>query len=282
MLSDSMARGLESRWKLGTGALAVVALAACMAVRPAHAQVDAEPLDSPEPISGPSAGGGSASGTLVGRLLQRVSALEAQNRQIRGELDQLSNSVRRNQATMAKKLDDMRFELSQNGGGAAAPTPAEAPAPTPSKGSAKQLTLKSSGTGAAPAAPAAEGSVGAVRAALLAHSYARALDDAELLVRKASSTPAKAEARYWLGRSEGGVKDYRAAAVAYYDSYKLAPRGVHAPEDLLGVAASMLELGAGKKPAACQALDKLHQEFPAASGSVKAAESKLRRRAGCP
>ncbi|GEM17262.1 tol-pal system YbgF family protein [Gluconobacter oxydans] len=212
-----------------------------------------------------------ADGNLTAQLLERVSALEEQNRQMRGELDQLSNSVRDNQASVSKQISDMQF-ASQNGGGSPAPAPAKAA--TEEKASAS-----------APAAEAAEqpktalDALKAGNASLHSGNYTDAESNARFAIKTAHSVSGKMDAQFLLAQSLAGQKQYRQSAVAYYDAYTKAPKSLKAQDSLLGVAASMLALG--DKGSACQALDKLKTEFPAPAPRVKTAETTFRSRAAC-
>ena len=80
-----------------------------------------------------------AASPLTSQLLDRVSTLEAQVRDLRGQLDQLSNQVQQQNAALSKQIGDMNFALQQghpggvvgrltSNGPATAPVPA-APRP---------------------------------------------------------------------------------------------------------------------------------------------------------
>ncbi len=53
---------------------------------------------------------------LVAQLLQRVAALEASQRELRGDVDQLSNQVKTESETLNKKLDDAQFDAGAGSG----------------------------------------------------------------------------------------------------------------------------------------------------------------------
>ncbi|MBF0875944.1 hypothetical protein HKD21_03660 [Gluconobacter cerevisiae] len=211
-------------------------------------------------------------GNLTAQLLERVSALEEQNRQMRGELDQLSNSVRDNQANVSKQISDMQF-ASQNGGGAAS-TPA--PAKTPGVAADKAPAA----TPDAPEQPkTALDALKIGNASLRSGNYTDAESNARFAAKTAHSLSGKVDAQFLLAQSLAGQKQYRQSAVAYYDAYTKAPKSQKAQDSLLGVAASMLALG--DKGSACQALDKLKSEFPTPAPRVKTAETTFRSRAAC-
>jgi TolA-binding protein len=218
-------------------------------------------------------GGGDGSG-LAPQLLDRVQTLEQQVRDMRGELDQLANQVQQQNAALTKQVGDMNFALQQGGHGgapAAAPDAGRGPAAAPA-------------TGPAPVAPPAaarrtpEASLAAGNAALARHDYLGA-QAAARDVLGGPRGPRQVDAQFLLGQSLAGQHQYQQAAVSYYDAYNRAPRSGRAPDALLGVSASLIALG--DKPSACQALAKLHAEFPSPAPRVRSASTALRSRAGC-
>lgn len=210
-------------------------------------------------------------GNLTAQLLERVSALEEQNRQMRGELDQLSNSVRDNQASVSKQISDMQF-ASQSGAGAAAPA-------APAKAASEDKAPAASAPAGAEQPKTALDALKVGNASLKSGNYTDAESNARFAVKTAHSVSGKMDAQFLLAQSLAGQKQYRQSAVAYYDAYTKAPKSLKAQDSLLGVAASMLALG--EKGSACQALDKLKTEFPAPAPRVKTAETTFRSRAAC-
>ncbi len=211
---------------------------------------------------------------LAPQLLDRVQTLEQQVRDMRGELDQLANQVQQQNATLSKQIGDMNFALQQGHGGA----------PAPDGGAAAP------GGRAAPPQPAAtppppppvrhtpESSLAAGNAALSRHDYAAAQASAQEVL-SGPRNPRQIDAQFLLGQSLAGQHQYQQAAVAYYDTYNRAPRSGRAPDALLGVSASLIALG--DKGSACQALAKLHAEFPQPPPRVRGAYAALHGRAGC-
>ncbi len=201
--------------------------------------------DVPPSGSGGSPGGG---GNLVAQLLDRVTRLEEQNRELSGRVDELERNLQTQTAQLNKQMGDLTFAMQQGHPGAAGPgvdaapaaaAPMVAPPPHPSRAAPR--------VAAAPATPP-PGPRGAGAAYKLAAAYA----------------------------AEG---NYRQAALAYYDVYNRAPRGPLAPDALLHVSSSMLALG--QNGAACEALSKVRAEFPTARGNVVRTAQALRLRARC-
>lgn len=229
------------------------------------------PLPAPSSSASRTSSGGSADGNMVAQLLERVSALEEQNRQMRGELDQLSNAQKETQANLSKQISDMQF-AAQNGGSSTASPPAAAPSAS-----------KATDVPAAPAVDAAPKTAADAlkigNAALKAGKYNDAETNARFAIKTAKSASGKMDSQFLLAQSLAGQKQYRESAVAYYDAYNKAPKTPKAQDSLLGVAASLLAMG--DKNSACQALDKLKEEFPTPAPRVKSAAATFRGRAAC-
>lgn len=228
------------------------------------------------PVAPPiQSGGGQSSGgdssALTPQLLDRIQTLEQQVRDMRGELDQLTNQVQQQNAALTKQIGDMNFALQQGGHGVAAPGPAGEPA----------APAASAPAPAAPPPPprrTPEASLAGGNAALARRDYPAAQAAAQAVLAGPRS-PRQVDAQFLLGQSLAGQHQYQQAAVAYYDAYNRAPRSGRAPDALLGVSASLIALG--DKSSACQALAKLHAEFPSPASRVRSAGAILRGRAGC-
>ena len=211
------------------------------------------------------------SGNLTLQLLDRVNTLEQEARDMRGEIDQLTNQVQQQNAALSKQIDDMNFAM-QHGHGAA-----------PAGGAAASVSPAASAT--APAAtetPAAKRTpddlLKAGTDALMQHDYVTAQADAQQVLSGPKSAK-QVDAQYLLAQSLAGQKQYRQSALAYYDAYNRAPHGARAPSALLGVAATLVALN--DRASACQALDKLASEFPQPADRIKSAEQVYRKRAKC-
>jgi TolA-binding protein len=211
------------------------------------------------------ASGGGSSGDLVTQLLERVSTLEQQQRDMRGEIDQLTNDLQQKTAALAKQIADNQF-AAQNGAGRAAAGAAAPASATPSAAPAAS----------APTTP--DELLKAGKAALIKKDYDAAHQDAQAALHNAKGA-FKVDAQFLLAQSLAGQKQYRQSALAYYESYSLSPKSARAPDALLGVTATLLALG--DKKAACQALSKLHAEFPDPAKRVSNAADIYAQRGGC-
>lgn len=163
------------------------------------------------------------SSDLVSQLLQRVSTLENENREMRGELDQLINQVQTQNAAVSKKIDDMQFASQNGGGGGASPAASVASPSVPAAAPDKPVTaIELLKTG---------------QAALKARDYDTAQSDASQALKLAKTPNGKLESQFLLAQSLAGQKQYRDSALAYYDAYNRAPKSPRAAEALIGVSA---------------------------------------------
>lgn len=275
--------------RLVTTGFMTALLCAAVSAHPAHAQVDsreaislqnqilelrhemqqgrgggngvpvAPPIESGPPVDAQGTSG------LTPQLLDRVSTLEGQVRDLRGQVDQLTNQQQQQNAALSKQIGDLNFAV-QQGHPAAAAAPAALPEAVPA---------------AAPRTPqrrTPEVTLQQGNAALARRDYAGA-QSAAREVLAGPKNPRQADAQFLLGQSLAGQRQYQQAATAYYDVYSRGPHSARAPDALLGTSASLLALG--DKADACQALQKLHVEFPSPAPRVSKAAGALRSRAGC-
>jgi TolA-binding protein len=237
---------------------------------------------------------GTTNSDILTQLLDRVSLLEEQVRQLRGHVDELTNQVTQQNADLGKRIDDLSFRVDTLEGGKhpAAAASAEAPVgaaedknipPSTSPPPAPLGTLP-----VPPATPPAAAKEGATkptadsllqdgRTAFARHDYASAEDKAEqaLALKGAHAV----DARFLLGQSLAAQHQFQKAALAFDDTYKAAPTGPRAPEALLGLAESLTAINA--KPAACATLAKFAKEFPASRQGLRDRAQTLRQRAAC-
>lgn len=219
-------------------------------------------------------GAGTGGGEIAAQLLDRVQALEDQNRQLRGQLDQLTNAQRRQGEELTKQLGDLSFRLGS--GAPATSAPAQAPSQgSPSQGSAPvPLNAQVAPQGRRPPELAMQEG----NAALARRDYPMA-EAAAREVLAGGRGPRATDAQFLLAQSLAGRRDYQGAAIAYDDAYNRGRTSARAPDALLGVASSMVALN--EAAAACASLDKLRAEHPTVRPDVRHASAALRTRAGC-
>lgn len=239
----------------------IMALKQSMSQMQSSGSTLAPPSAAPAPAS-------SGNGDLTAQLLDRVNTLEQQQRDMRGEIDQLTNELQQKTAALSKQIADNQFAAQNGGGGAAAPAAAAAGAAGATAASSTPHTAATT-----PDALLASG-----KAALQKRDYATAHENAEEALKNAKGS-FKVDAQFLLAQSLAGEKQYRQSAVAYYDAYRQSPKSARAPDALLGVSASLLAMG--DKKAACQALGKLKAEFPSPTQRVSHAAEIYAGRGGC-
>lgn len=217
------------------------------------------------PPSSSSYGGGN---DLLPQLLTRVDALEEQVRQLRGRMDETQNQLQQMGQDLNKKIDDLAFQASPQGGGRASssasgsqPIPPSAPAkPSGPVNRTPELALQ-------------EGN-----AALNRRDYPAAEAAArEVLANRTS--PRAYDAKLLLAQALQGERQYPQAAVAFDDAYNLSRKGSHAQDALLGLAMS---LGAIKEfKASCDTLNRLHADFPQPRPDIRDAAAAAAQKASC-
>jgi len=199
---------------------------------------------SPAPAENGSGGG------LTTQLLQRVSTLEQQVRDLTGQLQQLQNQVDTQNAQINKQLGDITFQM-QGGAGAAGGSHAPATSDT---------TPPSPAAPQAVAAPTPEALMQQGVLALHQGNFKTSEGIAREILVKFRKSPRAYDAQFLLAQSLQGQKRYQEAALAFDDTYNMNKKGSKAPSALLGLATT---LGAiNQKAAACDTLKTLHAQFP--------------------
>jgi len=217
-----------------------------------------------------------AQGELVPQLLDRVTRLEEELRQMRGRAEQAEFRERQTRERVEKLEGDIDFRLqaleAQRGG--AAPARPAAPAAAAAAG----------GAAAAAAAPAAAGprppqrALAEGQAALGRRDFAAA-EAAAREVIASRDAPRQADAQMLLGDALFGKRDFGAAAVAYDDAFRRSPQGGRSNEAMLGVANSLIGLGNNRD--ACAQLNDLRSRSPNLAGPLAERVADARRRAQC-
>ncbi len=242
----------------------------------------------------PAPSGGGSSDT-VAQLLTRVSTLEDQMRDLRGRVDELSNTVQRMSADLGKQIDDLKFQLQNPQAASAAGSPVSGPAlqgqPATALGTLPEGALPPAGAVSLPPGPTSQAArvqppgprtpevaLQEGYAAFARHDYAAAQQDAQEVLSKRAS-PRAYDAQYLLAQSLAGQHQWSRAAIAYDDTYNRSPKGGHAEEALLGLANSLTAIN--EKRAACDTLTKLHAEFPRPRTELRDQISAAHQRAGC-
>ena len=223
----------------------------------------------------PRGSGGGSDGGLTAQLLDRVSTLEDQVRDLRGQVDRVTNQQQRQAEELNKQIADLTFAMQNGRGGAAAPA-----APPSVLGGAPAAGPPSLGVlGGPPGGPprTAELAMQEANAALARRDYPAAEAAAREVIAKRG--PRAADAQFVLAQAELGERNYQQAAPDFYDAYNRSRTGARAPDALLGVASALLALG--DKASACDALTKLRTEFPQPRPDIREGAAAARTRAAC-
>lgn len=96
---------------------------------------------------------------------------------------------------------------------------------------------------------------------------------------KYPTDPLVSDARFWLGETKFVRGDFREAANEFLESYSKYPQGAKAPDSLLKLGLSLKELG--ETDAACATYAELVRKYPAASPPVKERVRTERKSAKC-
>ena len=288
----------------------LAAIAAPLA--PAHAQVDSREgillqnqiaelraqvqalAKAPPPAGGsslgayqppPAAGGEAPPSDITAQLLGRVQRLEDEVRSLHGRIDEIDNARQRQAEDLNKQIGDLNFKIDNAAGTAAGAAPPAAGAKpgalSPPPGTLGAQPADAGDVPPPPPPPPPRRTPELIlqegNAAYARKDFAAAENAAKAVI--ASGGPKLVDAQYLLARADYGKHDYSAAAVAFDDAYTRSKTGVHAPEALYGLAASLNAIA--EKKAACQTLDKLTVEFPNVRQELKVAVATLRRDAAC-
>lgn len=211
-------------------------------------------------------------GDMVAQLLTRVDAMEEQIRQFRGRLDELQNQMQRQNADLGKRIDDLAFAMTNQGGGAAPARPAPAPA-APAVASPPPSPPPVGAARRTPELAIQEGN-----AALARRDYAAAEAAArEVLTNRTS--PRAYDAQLLLAQALNGQRQYPQAAIAYDDAYNRNRKGPYAQDALLGLANALTAIN--EKRAACESLSRFRAEFPQPRADLRDAVAAAVQRAGC-
>jgi TolA-binding protein len=217
-------------------------------------------------------------GELVAQLLTRVDALEEQVRQLRGRIDETQNQVQRQNDDLSKRIDDLSFQISPQGGRQGTGPGALLP-PTAGQGLALAPVPPPPPRAAAPSGPRPpELALQEGNAALARRDYPAAEAAArEVLANRTS--PRAYDAQFLLAQALAGERQFPQAAVAYDDVYNRSRTGAHAEDARLGLASALTSIN--EKKAACDVLSRMPGEFPHLRADVSAGMAATAQRAGC-
>lgn len=236
-------------------------------------------------------------------LLLRLDRLEADNRRLNGQVEQMGNQVRKLEDQLKRFQSDVDFRFKEGGGkGAAAPaSPMPAPATTPGRrsdafdpaanpsapGAPRSIGQVAAEAGASPppaAAPAAmpgtaKGDYDIARAMLDRGEFEAAEMAFREFLKAHGKDRLKPEALFGLGESFYRRNRYREAAEQYLSVTTDFAKSNRAPEAMLKLGMSLRGLGA--TPEACGTYGEVTKKYPKASTSIRQAVEREKKRAQC-
>ncbi len=202
-------------------------------------------------------------------LSQRIDALQAELRQLRGQAEEAENGV----AATRKQQRDLYADLDRRLAALEAGTAAATGAATAVVGSA------GTGTAGAAAGDAAELAYGRAFDALKQGSYPAAISGFSGFLRDHPQHELADNAQYWLGQAYYVTRDYPNAVTAFNRVVAQWPDSTKASDALLKVGFSQLEL---KRTAeARRTLEDVRSRYPG-TDSARAAAERLQRLAASP
>lgn len=249
------------------------------------------------------------------RLMQRMDSLEAAQRALTGEIEQLRyerDTLRTDVEALAKDIEamqavavDMRAHLDMATGAGFTSPPLAGGQPLPqapyidSQGGGQTLNAPSPApqnqgqpfqmlppVQSNPVQPLGAQSVDASELMTIGQQKLRAGDftGAQLAYRQYidvnPNAPDVGEAHFWLGETYYVKSGFDKAAESYIASMRAAPKGELAPSAMIGLAGALR--GMGNKDGACQTLDGFPVQFPDASSDMQSKANRERQRSGCP
>jgi tol-pal system protein YbgF len=204
--------------------------------------------------------------SLVVQLIDRVGALEEENRNFRGQLEEARHEIDQLTKRMDTLSADVDYRLNNaDAGGSASPSASPTPiAPSPSSPSSSEPVSSASSS--------SQEAYEKARDLLEQGDYAAAEHAFSAFVIAHPKDEQAGAAQYWLGVTFFARGDYEKAASAFAKGYKNYPKSSKAPDMLLKLAKSLGSLD--RTADACTALDQLTSEYPKAHKSEASAEKK--------
>lgn len=242
-------------------------------------------------------------------IMLRLDRMEAENRRLNGQVEQMSNQVRKleDQLQRFQKDVDFRFKEAGSSSGGSAPAPkaqpskksdAFDPGASPSAPGAPrtigQLAAEANGTqptgitpedkpqgATAPTAAAgtAKGDYEVAQNMLERGEYEAAEMAFREFTKKHGKDRLKVDAVFGLGETFYRRNRYREAAEQYLQITTDSPKSNRAPEALLKLGMSLRGLGA--TPEACGTYSEVNKKYPKASAAIKQVVDREKKRAQC-
>ncbi len=205
----------------------------------------------------------------------RVLALETQIRALTGQMGQITerlNQMETPPGLQPESQSGALFSPAQRGGAEAA-----APVQAPQSGmaaSASQRLAALLGGGEGPRA-----TYDASYQNYLRNDFTASENGFRSFIATYANDPLIANAYYWLGRTHFERRQFKPAAEAFLAGYKKDKESAIAPDALLHLGLSLVQLG--EKEAACSTLELVSKQFLNAADNVKQETAEAIQRVGC-
>jgi tol-pal system protein YbgF len=204
---------------------------------------------------------------LVVDLINRVGAVEAENRELRGQLEEARHELTSLTRQMETLSADVDYRLNNPESGAHAP---------PSNSSASLTSSSSTPPSLGKEASSSSGTAAAeyerARSLLEQGDYAAAEHAFSAFLATYGTDELAGAAQYWLGVTFFVRGDHEKAASTFAKGYKTYPKSSKAPDNLLKLSKSLAALD--RKADACTALEQLTSEHPKSHVTEVASERK--------
>jgi len=199
---------------------------------------------------------------LLVDIMNRLDAVEAENRELRGKVEEAGHELKGLKQRMETLNADIDYRLSNpESGGAGAPLPSGTGAPAVGAlggaGEGKETTPALNST---PSASSGSDEYERARALLEQGDYEAAERAFAAFVAAHPKDENAATAQYWLGVTFFVRNQHDKAVAAFAKGYKVYPKSKKAPDMLQKLSKSLAALD--RKADACTTLDQLSGDFP--------------------
>ncbi len=193
-------------------------------------------------------------------LINRVEAVESENRELRGQIEEARHEISQLTQRMETLSTDVDYRLSNPDSSPLSTSSSTTPPPKEDMGSSTLLTVTEEYEKA--------------RSLLEQGDYAAAEHAFSAFVAAHGKDDLAGAAQYWLGVTFFVRGEHEKAASTFAKGYKTYPKSSKAPDNLLKLAKSLAALD--RKADACTALDQLTSEHPKSHvGEVSSERKKL-------
>lgn len=218
------------------------------------------------------AGANAPSGT--GTMLQRMDALEQEQRRITSVVEHLQYRIDQIVKDGTNRIGDLEFRLVELEGGdvsSLGETTTLGGADTGSSASSSASSAASTSSGVEMAA-SEQGDFDRAKTALETGNNAKAVEQFDQFLLSYPDGPLTGQAHYWRAEALAGQGDWRNAARGFLESFSGFPQGQKAPKSLYRLGVSLDKIGQTKD--ACTTLAEVEIRYPSAP-AVQDAKSQM-------